>query len=121
MFSSLAKVFLGGNRLFGQIPSEICSCAWLQLLDLGDNLSSNVTPARIGTIPGQIDLDLSCNGLLGAMPKEFTEVKWLGMLDVSHIQLIQRPPADVCATSLLTIPPACAVDGVLLEAAHEQR
>ncbi|KAE8795868.1 hypothetical protein D1007_29215 [Hordeum vulgare] len=85
MFGSLAMVFLGGNRLSGAIPPEIGSCTRLQLLDLGDNLLSNATPACIGTIPGQIDLDLSCNGLLGVMRKEFTGLKRLGMLDVSHI------------------------------------
>ncbi|XP_010919440.1 receptor kinase-like protein Xa21 [Elaeis guineensis] len=109
--TSLAKLYMGGNRIYGSIPASIGKLTELTLLNMSHNLISGEIPAEIGQlkelrmlnlagnklfgkIPAAcgnlsmlIELELYGNGLEGTIPATFSEFQRLLSLDLSSNKL----------------------------------
>ena len=68
--SSLEKLYLGGNRINGQIPLSIGSLTSLTLLNMSYNQLSGSIPSEIGRLSQLTVLGLAGNKLSGLLPAE---------------------------------------------------
>lgn len=74
---------LRGNRLSGNIPSEIGKMHNLSLLHLGFNHFVGELPPQIGQLP-LVVLNISDNEFSGQVPEEIGDIKCLQNLDMSY-------------------------------------
>ena len=79
----VTKLFLGGNELSGEIPTELTELARLRELHLWGNELRGEIPAELGNLESLEALDLSDNRLTGEIPPELgrlanLESLWLG-------------------------------------------
>lgn len=92
-FSTQAFLDLSGNRLSGQIPSEIGFLNCLRNLNLSANRLSGHIPRTLGNLTLLESLDLSMNLLDGQIPRELTNINGLSVLNVSYNNLSGAIPA----------------------------
>jgi Leucine-rich repeat (LRR) protein/predicted Ser/Thr protein kinase len=75
-------VQLSGNRISGEIPSEIGTMLNFSMLHLGDNKFSGKFPKEIGDLP-LIVLNMTRNKFSGEIPREIGNMKCMQDLDLS--------------------------------------
>lgn len=76
-------VQLSGNKLSGEIPSEIGTMVNFSMLHLGFNSFSGKFPSELGSIPLMV-LNLTRNNFSGEIPQEIGNLKCLQNLDLSR-------------------------------------
>ncbi|XP_030531738.1 probable LRR receptor-like serine/threonine-protein kinase At1g74360 [Rhodamnia argentea] len=76
-------VQLSGNRLSGEIPSDIGKMRNFSMLHIGDNNFSGKLPQEIGELPLMV-LNISINRFSGEVPSEIGEILCLQNLDLSY-------------------------------------
>uniref|UniRef100_A0A804KV85 non-specific serine/threonine protein kinase n=1 Tax=Musa acuminata subsp. malaccensis TaxID=214687 RepID=A0A804KV85_MUSAM len=85
---------LSGNRLSGEIPSEIGRMRNLSLITVDNNRLSGHLPPDIGGQPLAV-LNVSDNWLSGAIPEEIGSLQCLWSLDLSRNNLSGELPASL--------------------------
>lgn len=69
--TTLASLYLGGNRISGVVPATLEKYTNLQVLDMSANLFTGIIPSYFGRFPNMQGLDLSRNRLFGPIPSSF--------------------------------------------------
>lgn len=82
--SVIMKLKLSNNKLFGNIPEELCLCKKLVALDLSHNHLTGQIPVKFSELPVLGLLDLSENQLSGEIPKNLGSVESLVQVNISH-------------------------------------
>ncbi|KAK6290624.1 hypothetical protein POUND7_002165 [Theobroma cacao] len=100
---NLTELTMEQNNLTGNIPAVIGNLRMLRLLDLSENQFSGNLPSSIANISLSsltISLNLAQNQLTGLLPSEVSNLKNLGHLDVSENQLSGEIPSGLgsCVT-----------------------
>ncbi|KAA8540997.1 hypothetical protein F0562_024865 [Nyssa sinensis] len=76
-------VQLSGNRLSGEVPSEIGNMQNLSMLHLGANDFHGTLPPEIGSLPLMV-LNVSQNNFSGQIPTQIGNIRCLQNLDLSY-------------------------------------
>ncbi|PIN13140.1 Serine/threonine protein kinase [Handroanthus impetiginosus] len=84
---SMVFLDLSFNKLDGNIPKELGSMYYLQILNLGHNDLSGPIPQELGGLKNVAILDLSYNRLNGTIPQSLTGLTLLGEVDLSNNNL----------------------------------
>ncbi|RCV37831.1 hypothetical protein SETIT_8G093700v2 [Setaria italica] len=93
--SSLIKLYLGGNRINGQIPPSIRSLTSLTLLNVSYNQLSGSIPSEIGHLSELTVLGLAVNKLSGLIPVEIGRLTALTTLEINNNELVGRIPEEL--------------------------
>ncbi|OEL15433.1 putative LRR receptor-like serine/threonine-protein kinase [Dichanthelium oligosanthes] len=93
--SSLEKLYLGGNRISGQIPPSIGRLISLTLLNISYNQLSGSIPSEIVHLKQLTMLGLSGNKLSGPLPVEIGHLTALTTLEISNNELVGRIPEEL--------------------------
>lgn len=80
--TSLEKIVLDRNHLFGPIPDEIGWLTSLELLDLRTNKLGGEIPAAIGWLTSLVECHLNDNNFKGKVPYEFVTLSNTGTLRI---------------------------------------
>lgn len=81
---NLEELTLSRNQLSGEIPLSLARLKNLKVLDLSHNFLSGKVPPSMGINQSELlKLDLSSNGLSGRIPESFGAFKKLQFLDLS--------------------------------------
>ncbi|XP_008791706.2 putative receptor-like protein kinase At3g47110 [Phoenix dactylifera] len=91
--TSLSKLYMGGNRIYGSIPASIGKLTKLTLLNMSHNLISGEIPAEIGRLKELRILGLAGNKLLGEIPAAFGNLSMLIHLELYGNELEGTIPA----------------------------
>lgn len=83
----LTKFYMGGNDIYGSIPSSISELKALELLDLGDGSISGEIPSEIGELTELRVLRLANNMFSGRIPDSLGNLKQLTKIDLSKNKL----------------------------------
>ncbi|XXG56982.1 hypothetical protein AAC387_Pa03g4264 [Persea americana] len=124
--SSLWKLYMGNNRIYGRIPASINRLSNLQLLDLSynsisgeilpeisqlqklqmlglaENQISGEVPASLGNLTKLNTLEIFGNGLEGSIPTTIGSYRHLTSLDLSNNRLNGRIPKELFTLSSLS-------------------
>ena len=84
-----------GNRLSGDIPSQLGNLTNLEVLWLLRNALTGPIPAELGNLANLYRLDLSSNALTGPIPAELGNLANLWDLDLSSNQLTGAIPVEL--------------------------
>lgn len=90
----LEKLYMGGNRIYGNIPSSIASLSNLTLLNLTSNSISGKIPHQIGQLQELQMLGLALNNLSGSIPDSLGNLLKLNNLDLSRNSLLGYIPSS---------------------------
>ncbi|GLJ09753.1 hypothetical protein SUGI_0115250 [Cryptomeria japonica] len=90
--TNLGILFLGYNRIEGEIPSLIGNLTNLTLLSLSGNLLTGEIPSGIGRLLKLERLSLAFNNLQGNIPVEIGQLKNLGLLYISYSNISGNIP-----------------------------
>ena len=91
----VTALFLGGNRLRGEIPAELSNLTNLDLLILNNNQLSGEIPPELGGLTNLILLGLSGNQFSGEIPPEFGNLANLEELWLHSNQLTGEIPPEL--------------------------
>ena len=91
----VVALFLHGNNLSGEIPSELASLESLVALDLGRNRLSGAIPPDLGSLSSLTYLDLSWNNLSGEIPAELARLSNLIVLHLYRNELNGAIPSEL--------------------------
>ncbi|CAN1192907.1 Piriformospora indica-insensitive protein 2 [Linum perenne] len=80
---NLEEITLSRNQLTGGVPSTLENLKKLRVLDLSYNSLAGIFPDSIGNLPQLLKLDLSSNSFSGRIPESFVNLKSLEFLDLS--------------------------------------
>ncbi|XP_062080114.1 piriformospora indica-insensitive protein 2 [Humulus lupulus] len=100
-FSSLRRVVLTGNGVFGEIPSGVGDLVSLEELTLSRNRLSGKVPQDLAKLKKLKILDLSQNSFEGDIPSSMSNLSELLKLDVSSNSLYGRLPESFRALQKL--------------------
>ncbi|KAL7595939.1 hypothetical protein Lser_V15G29223 [Lactuca serriola] len=89
----LKSIDLSGNRLSGQIPSQLTNLYELIALNLSKNALVGEIPREIGQMGNLLVLDLSRNSFSGHIPSSMSQMTSLSYLDMSCNNLSGRIPS----------------------------
>ena len=90
----LSKLYMGGNRIHGEIPSSISHLKSLTLLNLSSNLISGEIPTEIGELKELQELILANNKISGTIPFSLGDLKKLNSIDLSGNSLLGSVPSS---------------------------
>ncbi|CAL9012480.1 unnamed protein product [Prunus brigantina] len=93
--TSLERLILNGNQLWGRIPYELTSLTDLDYLDLSMNKFSDSIPSILGDLLKLYHLNLSNNMLSQAIPLQLGKLVQLNELDLSHNSLEGSIPSTM--------------------------
>uniref|UniRef100_A0A0D9W1X1 Receptor kinase-like protein Xa21 n=1 Tax=Leersia perrieri TaxID=77586 RepID=A0A0D9W1X1_9ORYZ len=93
--SSLANLYIGGNRITGRIPPTIGRLTRLTLLNMSDNLLHGEIPLQISFLKDLNALGLSENNLSGPIPMQIGNLTALTTLDISKNRLANTIPKEL--------------------------
>ena len=88
-------LYLPGNSLTGEIPSELGDLASLESLDLRDNYLTGEVPSELGDLANLEQLWLAGNGLTGEIPSELGDLASLRWLDLRGNVLTGEIPVEL--------------------------
>ena len=91
----LSWLYLGGNRLTGEIPPQLASAAHLQGLGLSGNDLTGVIPRELGDLESLEFLWISQNRLTGVIPRELGALPRLRELSMVGNGLTGEIPANL--------------------------
>ncbi|PON63058.1 Leucine-rich repeat domain containing protein [Trema orientale] len=91
---------LSGNKLSGEIPSELAILEGLQSLNLSGNSLRGSIPNKIGNMTRLESLDLSRNHLSGEIPPGISNLTFLSYLNLSYNNLSGEIPTSTQLQSL---------------------
>ncbi|KAL3505091.1 hypothetical protein ACH5RR_034932 [Cinchona calisaya] len=89
----LKRIYMGGNRIYGSIPSSIGQLRGLELLDMSYGSISGEIPLEIGKLEELRVLVLAGNHLSGKIPNSLGNLQKLNKIDLSKNQLLGSIPA----------------------------
>ena len=93
--SNLETLSLGGNQLTGEIPTELGNFSNLETLDLGGNQLTGEIPTELGNFSNLETLNLGGNQLTGEIPTELGSLSNLETLDLGGNQLTGDIPMEL--------------------------
>ena len=93
--AQLHWLYLQGNQLMGEIPSELGHLSRLWELSLGDNQLTGEIPVELGQLSQLQGLYLGDNQLTGEIPPELGQLSQLDWLSLDHNQLTGEIPAQL--------------------------
>lgn len=93
----LGILYLGGNRLGGEIPAELELAGSLTALGLGDNMLTGEIPPALATLRHLEFLWLNNNQLSGGVPAALGDLSQLLELSLYNNQLTGEIPPEVAA------------------------
>ncbi|KAL7212707.1 hypothetical protein ACSBR2_015396 [Camellia fascicularis] len=93
--SSLEIMYLGQNKLTGNIPRTIGNCTLLSLFYISENNLTGLIPKEIGELPNVRELILSANNLMGAIPTSIFNISSLQGLSLSRNNLSSNLPSSI--------------------------
>ncbi|PIA31835.1 hypothetical protein AQUCO_04800021v1 [Aquilegia coerulea] len=99
--TTLSKIHLEDNRIFGMIPPNVGNLLNLTLLNLSSNLLNGTIPVEIGQLEKLEQLILSNNSFSGGVPATLGQIRSIGLLDLSRNRLTGVIPASLGDLSLL--------------------
>ena len=91
----VTNLYLGGNRLSGDISPELGELTHLQVLYLAGNQLSGTIPLELGELTHLQELSLHINDLSGAIPAELGQLARLERLELDFNQLSGRIPLEL--------------------------
>ncbi|KAI3853518.1 hypothetical protein MKX03_017249 [Papaver bracteatum] len=91
---NIMELYIGRNKLYGEITSSIGECSSLIKLSLDNNFFQGTIPSAITSLKGLESLTLSHNNLSGVIPKVFENLTTLIGLDLSYNNLEGAVPND---------------------------
>ncbi|EOY07253.1 LRR receptor-like serine/threonine-protein kinase, putative [Theobroma cacao] len=100
---NLTELTMEQNNLTGNIPAVIGNLRMLRLLDLSENQFSGNLPSSIANISQLYKLHLQSNNFTGNIPSSFGNLTSLQDLDLSQNYLSGAIPKNVIGLSSLTI------------------
>ncbi|XP_022765843.1 probable LRR receptor-like serine/threonine-protein kinase At3g47570 [Durio zibethinus] len=100
---NLTELTMQKNNLTGNVPTVIGNLTLLRLLDLSENQFSGNIPSSIANIPKLYKLHLQKNKFTGSIPSSFENLNSLQDLDLSQNCLNGTIPKNVIGLSSLTI------------------
>ncbi len=89
------EVWLAGNQLSGQIPSDLGDLSNLEYLTLRDNQLSGNIPSELGNLSNLKNLWLNNNSLMGSIPSELGNLSNLTLLELGHNRLSGNIPPEL--------------------------
>ncbi|KAG6773254.1 hypothetical protein POTOM_020515 [Populus tomentosa] len=89
---SLRSVYLGGNRIYGRIPTSIRHLRSLALLNISYNYVSGEIPPEIGELTNLQELHLAANKISGRIPNSLGKLQKLNEIDLSTNDLVGSLP-----------------------------
>jgi hypothetical protein len=89
----LTSLYLGGNRLSGDVPASLLANSGLGMLNLSRNALGGGIPDAFTPRSYFMLLDLSRNRLTGGVPRSLASAAYVGHLDLSHNRLCGTIPA----------------------------
>ncbi|PON77091.1 GPCR kinase [Parasponia andersonii] len=90
----LSKLYMGGNRIHGEIPISMGRLRSLTLLNLSSNLISGEIPSEIGELKELQELGLADNEIFGAIPSSLGGLTKLNSIDLSGNSLLGNIPSS---------------------------
>ncbi|XP_028789652.1 receptor-like protein EIX2 [Neltuma alba] len=93
------SIDLSGNKLCGEVPSEITSLKGLHFLNLSNNLLSGKIPQNIGNMEWLESMDLSENQLYGEIPSSMSNLNFLSKLNFSFNNVMGKIPTGTLLQS----------------------
>lgn len=82
------SIFAGGNKLTGEIPSELGLLTSLEELELGHNNINGNIPTELGSISRLQLIQLDNNNLPGSIPTEFGFLSSLEVIVIGKHSMI---------------------------------
>ena len=101
--TGLRVLDLSGNRLIGELPSELGDLSELRVLRLHGNELSGSIPSELGELSALEYLDLSENGLSGSIPAELGNLSSLRDLYLGRNDLSGEIPSELGNLSALNV------------------
>ncbi|KAJ7977215.1 Leucine-rich repeat receptor-like protein kinase family protein [Quillaja saponaria] len=83
---NLEEITLSRNQLGGEVPENVENLQKLRVLDLSYNNFYGYIPESLGSLTELLKLDLSSNGFVDKIPESFSHMQNLEFLDLSFNQ-----------------------------------
>ncbi|CAL5395123.1 unnamed protein product [Camellia sinensis] len=93
--SSLQIIYLGNNKLMGNIPRAIGNCTLLSIFAMDGNNLIGLIPEEIGELPNMRELVLDATNLMGAIPTSIFNISSLVTLSLSENNFSSNLPSNI--------------------------
>lgn len=90
----LSKLYMGGNRIYGNIPASVGHLSGLTLFNVSYNSISGEIPPQIGQLENLQMLGLTRNKLSGHIPNSLGNLKKLNNIDLSGNRFVGQIPSS---------------------------
>lgn len=90
----LLKLYMGGNRIYGNIPTSVGELSGLTLLNLSYNSVSGEIPTEMGQLENLQMLGLAGNKMSGHIPYSLGDLKKLINIDLSGNHFVGQIPSS---------------------------
>ncbi|KAL6204539.1 hypothetical protein ACLB2K_021806 [Fragaria x ananassa] len=90
----LNKLYMGGNRISGNIPASVGRLTSLTLLNVSYNSISGEIPTEIGQLENLQELSVAGNDLSGHIPNSLGNLKKLNSIDLSGNHFVGQIPSS---------------------------
>ncbi|XP_038972278.1 receptor kinase-like protein Xa21 [Phoenix dactylifera] len=102
-YINLNRLHMDRMLLTGAIPATIGRLQKLQILQLNENEFTGALPSSFGDLTQLLELHLDQNSLQGGIPSNFGKLQKLVLLDLSHNKLYGSFPKGITDLASLTI------------------